>query len=252
MLQNIFTTLLIFLCSGAFGLVFGQTPDGGLKPTYVMGDLMAIGDKKLTVNTKTGPVDIIIADKTAFKRASAENLSLTTATPGAMTDISVGDKLTISGFPAADGKSIAARNVYFVTKADIAAKNAKESAEWRTRGIAGKVVTVNQQTNQIDVEIRTLTGSTNLKLTPKSDAKYLRYAPDSEKFNEAKDSTFAEVKAGDMIRTLGDKSTDGLAFTADKVLTGAFQTVAGTVVSIDAAKNGRKTFKILTLFVFLS
>ncbi len=237
MLQNIFATLLIFLCSGAVGLVFGQTPEGGVKPTYVVGDVAAIGDKKFTVSTKTGPVNIIIADKTTYKRASAENLSLTTATPGALTDISVGDKLTVSGFPTADGKSITARTVYFVTKADVAAKNAKESAEWSKRGIAGKVMAVNQQTNQIDVEIRSLTGSTNLKLTPKSDAKYLRYAPDSERFNEAKDSSFAEVKAGDMIRALGDKSTDGTAFTADKVLTGAFQTVAGTVKSVDVAKN---------------
>ena len=182
-------------------------------------------------------MDIIITDKTNFKRASAENLSLTTATTGRITDISVGDKLTVSGFPAADGKSMPARTVYFVTKADIAAKNAKETAEWQTRGIAGKVVTVNTQTNQINVEIRSLTGSTKLTLTPKTDARYLRYAPDSERFNEAKDSTFAEVKAGDMIRALGDKSSDGTAFTAEKVLTGAFQTVAGTVKSINVEKN---------------
>ena len=237
MLQNIFTTLLIFLCSAGFGYVFGQTTEGGVKPTYVVGDVAAIGDKKFTVTTKTGSVDIIITDKTNFKRASAENLSLTTATVGRITDISVGDKLTVSGFPVADGKSMPARTVYFVTKADIAAKNAKETAEWQTRGIAGKVVTVNTQTNQINVEIRSLTGSTKLTLTPKTDARYLRYAPDSERFNEAKDSTFAEVKAGDMIRALGDKSSDGTAFTAEKVLTGAFQTVAGTVKSINVEKN---------------
>lgn len=237
MLQNVFTTLLIFLCSGALGYVFGQATPGGVKPSYVVGDVAAIGDKKITMSTKTGPVDIIITDKTTFKRATAENLSLATATAGAMTDISVGDKLTVSGFPAADGKSMPARTVYFVTKKDVAAKNAKESAEWSTRGIAGKVVAVNPQTGQIDVELRSLTGSTNLKLTPKSDAKYLRYAPNSERFNEAKESSFAEVKAGDMIRALGDKSADGLAFTAEKVLTGAFQTVAGTVKSIDVEKN---------------
>ncbi len=237
MRKNIVTTLLIFLCSGAFGYVFGQVNDGGVKPTYVIGDAVAIADKKITVGAKTGPVQITITDKTAFKRASAENLSLTTAVAGTMTDISVGDKLTVSAFPGADGKSMSARTVYYVTKADIAAKNAKETAEWQTRGITGKVTTVNEQTNQINVEVRTLTGSTKLVLTPKPEAKYLRYAPDSERFSEAKASKFSEVKAGDMIRALGDKSSDGTAFTAEKVLTGAFQTVAGTVKSIDVEKN---------------
>ena len=237
MLKNLIISLLICLSAGIFGFVSGQTPEGGQKPTYVIGDVAAIGDKKFTVITKTGPVEIIITQKTTFMLASAEKVSMATATPGAITDISIGDKFTVSGFPAADGKSMPARTVYFVTKKDIAAKNAKESAEWQTRGIAGKVVTVNQQTNQMNIELRTLTGSTNLTLTPKADARYLRYAPDSEKFNEAKDSTFAEVKAGDMIRALGDKSSDGTAFTAEKVLTGAFLTVAGTVKSIDVAKN---------------
>ncbi len=238
MLKNIFATLLIFLCSGCVGYVFGQKTEGGVKPTYIIGDALAIADKKITVSVaKTGPVEIAITDKTTFKRASAENLSLATATAGTMSDISVGDKLTVSALPAADGKSMSARAVYYVTKADIAAKNAKETSEWQTRGITGKVTTVNEQTNQINVEVRTLTGSTKLVLTPKPDAKYLRYAPDSERFNEAKTSTFTEVKAGDMIRALGDKSADGTAFTADKVLTGAFQTVAGTVKSIDVEKN---------------
>lgn len=237
MLKNTIISLLICLSSGIFGFVSGQTPEGGVKPSYVIGDVAAIGDKKFTVTTKTGPVEIIITPKTTFMRASAEKVSLATATPSAITDVSVGDKFTVSGFPASDGKSMPARTVYFVTKKDIAAKNAKESAEWQTRGIAGKVMTVNQQTNQMNIELRTLTGSTNLTLTPKADAKYLRYAPDSEKFNEAKGSTFSEVKAGDMIRALGDKSSDGTAFTAEKVLTGAFLTVAGTVKSINVEKN---------------
>ena len=235
MLQKFIISIVISLLCGAF--VLAQTPDAGIKPSYIAGEVTAVGDKRFTVNAKTGPMVIIITDKTVFKHASAENPNLTTATPGAITDISVGDKLTVSGILSADGKSLPARSVYYVTKADVAAKNAKESAEWRTRGIKGKVVSVNQQTNQIVLSVPTLTATTNVTLTPKEGAKFLRYADGSIRFDEAKTSTLAQVIVGDEIRALGDKNSDGSAFAAETVLTGAFQTVAGTVVSVDTAKN---------------
>ncbi len=137
----------------------------------------------------------------------------------------------------ADGKTLPARNVYFITKADIAAKNAKESAEWQRRGITGKVMSVNAQTNQMTLETRTLTGTSNVVVTPKDGANFLRYAPDSIRFDEAVKSSIADTKAGDMVRALGDKSSDGLSFAAEQIVAGAFQTVAGTVKSIDTAKN---------------
>jgi len=57
------------------------------------------------------------------------------------------------------------------------------------------------------------------------------------KFSEAKDSTIAEIKPGDMVRALGDRSADGTTFAAEEVVSGAFQTHAGTVKSIDTTKN---------------
>ena len=234
---TVILTALIFLFSGVFAIAFGQTPGGAVKPTYIAGDVAAISARSIVISTKTGPVEVMLTEKTVFKRASAENFSLAAATPGALADIGVGDKVTVSALQAADGKSMNARTVYFVTKADIAAKNAKEADEWRKRGITGRVVSVNGQTNQINVELRSLTGSTNLTVTPKDKAKFLRYAPDSIRYDEAKDSSLADVKAGDMLRALGDKGTDGTSFAAEKVITGAFQTIAGTVKSIDVAKN---------------
>ncbi|MEO6052076.1 MAG: hypothetical protein ABIP78_12205 [Pyrinomonadaceae bacterium] len=237
MLQNTVLTVFIFLFSGVSGLVFAQTPEAAIRPTYIAGDVTAIGARSIVITTKTGQSEVILTEKTAFKRASAENMNPATATPGVLADVGVGDKVTVSALLASDGKSMNARTVYFVTKADIAAKNAKDAAEWQKRGIMGRVVKVDPQTNQINVELRSLTGSSNVTLTPKESAKFLRYAQDSIRFDEAKDSSIAEVKAGDMLRALGDRSADGMSFSAEKVVTGAFQTVAGTVKSIDAAKN---------------
>jgi hypothetical protein len=61
-----------------------------------------------------------------------------------------------------------------------------------------------------------------------------RYAPDSIKFSDAKPSDFNQLKVGDQVRALGDKSPDGTHFTPERVVTGSFQTVAGTITAIDA------------------
>jgi len=167
MLQHIILSILIFLFSGS-ALVFGQAV---IKPTVVGGDVVTVADKKFVIASKTGPIDIIITDKSVFKRVSASSPDLTTATPGAITDISVGDTLTVSGLLAPDGKSMPASKVFFLTKSDIAAKNAKESAEWQRRGISGKVALVNSKTNQITVETRTLNGSWKSGVTAKESDK---------------------------------------------------------------------------------
>ena len=109
MLQNFLLTTLIFLCTGIFGSVSGQTPEGGLKPSVVSGDVATIGDHKIVVNAKTGAVNVALTDKTEFKRVSPENPSLKAATAATLADIGVGDKLMITGILASDGKSIPAR-----------------------------------------------------------------------------------------------------------------------------------------------
>lgn len=217
--------------------VFAQTTDATIKPVYKTGDVESITVDMIVVKTNTGSIDIILNDKTEFKRISAEKPSLTTATAVSIGDIAAGDKVTVSCLATADGKSLWGRTIYLMTKSDISQKAAKETAEWRTRGIAGKVATVNTQTNQIVVEISSMIGATKLTLTPKSDAKFMRYSSASIKFADAKASSIAEIKTGDQIRALGDRSTDGTAFAAETILTGAFRQSAGTVKSVDVANN---------------
>jgi len=231
---NFFTIALLFAMSLSAS---AQTTENSMKPVIVPGEVTSIDAGKVTVNTKDGAMEIALNDKTEYKRVSAEKPSLSTATPVALTDISVGDKVAISVIFGADKKPQPARTVYLMTKADIAQKQTKESAEWRTRGIAGRVTAIDALASKITVEQRGLMGTTNVVVTPKENIKYLRYAPDSVKYSEAKVSSISEIKPGDMLRALGDKSADGTTMTAEEIVSGAFQTRAGTVKSIDTAKN---------------
>lgn len=234
MLQNFIGSALVLMFSCAF--VIAQTEP--IKPSVISGDVASIADKKIVVNAKSGAVDAVLTEKTEFKRVSPVNPSLAGATVAALTDIGVGDKVIVTGIMAADGKSIPARAVYLMTKAEISQKAAREAAEWRSRGVFGKVTATNPQTNQVTIEVRGLMGApTSVVITPKDKATIKRYAPDSVKFSEAKESSIAEIKTGDMVRALGDRNSDGTSFAAEQILSGAFQTVAGTVKSIDVEKN---------------
>jgi hypothetical protein len=230
MYRNTITIGLILLLSAA---AFGQ-----VKASLITGEVVSIASNKLVLKAQNGSVDITLSDKTEYKRVvPAEKVSFANATPATFADIAAGDKVVASVLPADGGKWQPARTVYLMTKSDIAQRQTKESTEWKTRGIAGRITGIDADKKTMTVQMGGLMGSTSIALTPKEKAIFLHYAPDSVRFDEAKPSSFAEARVGDQLRAIGDKSADGAAFAAEKVLIGSFQTVAGTVKTVDAAKN---------------
>ncbi len=246
----ILSGLLIVFGGASSGVVSAQTAattkptnaasatDAKQKLELATGDVASIGGGRIVLQTKDGArIEIVLSDKTEYKRLSPENPSLKTATAANISDIGVGDKVAITGMFAADRKSMPARAVFLMTKSDIAQKQNKEREEWRTRGITGQVAAVNPQTKEITVSSRGFAGERKTVLTPKDNADIRRYAADSVNYNEAKTSSLGEIKVGDSIRALGEKGDDGATLKAEKIVTGAFQTVGGTITAIDAAKN---------------
>ncbi len=229
----ILLTLLMFTASATL-LVQAQE---AMKPSVVPGEVSSVSASEIVLQTKDGAVSAILSDKTEYKRVSPENPSLKTATAATFADIGAGDKVIVTGIMAADKKSIPARAVYLMTKADIAGKQTKDQEQWKTRGISGQVAAVNAQTKEITVSTRGMMGEIKTLLTPNNNAKFRRYAQDSVRYDEAKTSSLDEIKVGDMIRALGDKSADGTTFKAEEIISGSFQTIGGTITAIDAAKN---------------
>lgn len=229
----IWLTLLVLL-AGVSSTVRAQE---GIKPSLLMGDVISVSSSKIVLQTKEGAVDVVLTDKTEYKRVSAEKPSLQNAVASNFADIGTGDKIVVTGILAGDKKSIPARAVYLMTQSDIAQKQTREQEQWRTRGISGKVTAINPQAKEIIVSVRGLMGETKITLKPKENARFRRYAQDSVSYAEAKTSSLEEIKADDFIRALGDRTSDGLSFQAEEIVSGAFQTIGGTITAIDAAKN---------------
>lgn len=232
------TFILSILLTLAFGVSsFASAQVIPVKPSVLLGEVSEISASKIVLKTKDGALDVILSDKTEYKRVSPEKPSLATATAATFADIGAGDKVAVTGILASDKKTIPARAVYLMTKSDIAGKQAKDQEQWKTRGISGQVAAINSQSKEITVTSRGMMNETKTILTPKADAKFRRYAPDSVNYSEAKTSSMDEIKVGDSIRALGDKSADGANFQAEEVVSGSFQTIGGTIKAIDAAKN---------------
>ncbi|HXG83845.1 MAG TPA: hypothetical protein VNI84_07445 [Pyrinomonadaceae bacterium] len=250
--------LSLFVLIGSFGgAVSAQTPAASPAATasrLIQGEVSSIAADKIVLQTKDGSVEVALTGKTEFKRVPPENPSLKTAVAAALTDIAVGDKLIITGTVSADNKKTPAKAVYLMSKSDIAQKQNKEREEWRARGITGRVAAVNPQTKEITVSQRGIAGERQTILSLKENANFRRYAEGSVDYNEAKNSSFDEIKVGDSIRAMGDKSEDGSTIKAEKIVSGSFQTVGGAITAIDAGKgeitiNNIQTKKDVTIVV---
>ena len=235
-MQKTFTFIVLFLLLGVANLL-AQSADIGIKATLAAGEVTSIVADKIVLQTKDGAIEVTLSVKTEYKRIPPDNPILPAAVASSFSEIGVGDKLLVTGKVSDDKKTISAKAVYLLTKSDIAQKQAKEQAEWKMRGISGQIKTINPNTKEITVSVRSVVGSKDVVVSPKAEAKFLRYAPDSVDYNETVVSSFSEIKVGDSLRALGDKNADGSTLSAEKLVSGAFQTVAGTITAIDTAKN---------------
>src|SRR5438270_3190152 len=128
------TLALVFVAPDAFG----QTP---APANNVLGDVLTVdaASKQIYVKTDAGAVVIItVSDATRILKNAPGETKLDKATPMQLSDVAAGDRVLALGRPSADGKTLGGPRVVVVnTKADIAAKQEAERAEWRRRGIVG-------------------------------------------------------------------------------------------------------------------
>jgi hypothetical protein len=231
-----------FATAQAISISPQQPGDPSIKTTSVLGKVTEISAAAgtLTVKTDAGSVVLVnTSEKTTFDRMPPGETDRAKAIKTSLAEITVGDGVYVRGFVATDRKSIPAQQVVVVSQSDIAKKQEKERMEWRRRGVSGIVAATNPASKEVTITSRALMGGPQSVVIPiTAKTKVLRYPPDSiPKYSEAKRSSFEEVKVGDQLRALGDKSTDGLRLTPEEVVFGTFKIAGGTVTAVDAAAN---------------
>jgi hypothetical protein len=230
-----------FFFAAALGLITLFAPQGGdpnITAKYAIGEVKSIDAtaKQLTIKTDAGStVTVSLSDKTTYKKLAPGETSLTNASDVTFADLAEGDRIMARGNVAADLKSVPALMVVVMTKGDLAKKADAERAEWRRRGILGVITALKPETKEITISNRTIAGTQSVVIPVTDKTEMKRYAPDSIKFGDAKPSNFSELKVGDQLRALGDRTEDPLRFNPQKVVTGSFRTVGGVVTAVDPA-----------------
>lgn len=217
--------------------------DTAITPLSVMGVVTSFTSetRQVVVTTNAGnQVTVTLSDTTEFMRIPPGEKTKDKFIKIASTDFAVGDMVFARGRMAQDQKSLPAREFYVMSKGDIALKRDREREEWKARGISGTVNAVNAEKKEITIEARTAEGPKPIIVAVTNNTTLKRYAQDSVRFSDAKASSFEELKAGDQLRALGTKSPDGSRFTPDEVVSGAFQTIGGSITEINADKKELK------------
>jgi Cu/Ag efflux protein CusF len=247
--------------------VQGQTPaaapaspqagDPSITPNRAGGEVKLIdaAAKQLTIKTDAGSVVVVaLSDSTAYMRVAPGETTLTNATKITFADVAEGDRVLALGKVSDDRKLVPARTVVVMTKADLAKKQEADRAEWKKRGVLGIITALKPETKEITISSRTMAGPQSLTIPVSDKVELKRYAPDSIKFADAKTAKFDDLKVGDQLRALGQRDPAGTTFTAEKVVTGSFKTVAGVVTAVDVTTgelkiNDLQTKQPLTIVV---
>ncbi len=210
------------------------------KTAALVGSIIEINAAAKNGQIKTDAGESIILridDQTVCLRIPAGEKSLSKATPIQFAEIATGDRVLAHG--TMTGSEFLAQRLVVLTKTELEKKRERELEDWRQRGIGGIVRDVNPQNGEIGLELRGQ-GAGSRMLISSTAATFRRYTPGSLRFEDAGPSNLAELKAGDQLRALGDKSSDGRALKAEMIVSGAFKTIGVTILEIDAQKGELK------------
>lgn len=160
---------------------------------------------------------------------------LKTATRITAGDLATGDRVDVRGSKSEGegGSAIAARSVVLMSARDLEQHHQAEASAWQ-KSTAGAVANIDAATQKLTVTSRTPEGPKPITVDA-STAQFTRYSPETPK--TPKQSTFADIQPGDQIKIIGEKSADGGTISAQKIYSGTFKSVAGTLVS--AARDGK-------------
>jgi hypothetical protein len=245
-------SLLVFALACAVFTVTASaqnSPAEAIRPgqEQLIGEITSLdaGSGQVTIRTSAGAnVTFQVGDETSFLRIAPGERSLDKAEKITRADIAVGDRVLVRGGAsgAAIGQPFTARQLIVVSRQALDSRREREREDWRRRGLNGRVTAVNPAAKEVTISVRSREGAQDVIVGVPESVRLLRYAPDSVRREDARPGSFADLKVGDQIRALGERSADGARFTPEEIISGAFSRARGTIVETNA-ERGEVTIK---------
>lgn len=222
-----------------------QEATGTAKPSeHVIGTVAKVDQAAHTVTVKddkTGTESLVLLENTrTLLKVPPGAKDLKSASRITADDLQVGDRVDVRGSKPEDNSgsappnAIAARSVVLMSGRDLAQTHQAEAAAWQ-HSTAGTVTSVDTSAGTLSITARTPDGPKPATVTTSSSTDFTRYSAETPKTPVR--SQLADIQPGDQVRIIGEKSDDG-SITAQKVYSGSFRTIAGTVTSV--APDGKQ------------
>ncbi len=205
----------------------------------VLGEVLKVdlNTKQLILKTAPGAqVTVQCDEKTVYRRVPPGETTLDKATLISITDISAGDHVIARGTTSEPGKALSARGVIVIDGQEIAQKRQRDRAEWASRGIEGVVTAIKPETSEITILAHSSEGEKSL-IVATAGTHFRRYAPHSIRYSDATPSSINEMKVGDRLRALANKSDGGGRLIAEEIVFSSMRTVGGFVTAVDVGRG---------------
>ena len=232
-----------FICASVLALlvlsftavdISGQEPPTSAKPTeHVLGTVTNVDPSGQSVTVKedgTGTEHLIQLQSTrTLLKVSPGAKDLKEAVRITPADLASGDRVDVRGLKSdSGGQEISARSLVLMSSRELQQAKQQEASAWQ-RSSGGTVTAVDPSTKQLTVSVRGPDGVKPVAVDGAA-ASFTRYSPAHPK--SADRSQLSEIQVGDQVRIIGSRNTDGSIITAQKIYSGSFKTIAGTVVSV--------------------
>jgi Domain of unknown function (DUF5666) len=213
-----------------------QAPAQQTPLTQKVGAVKSINGNALVLTADGGTeVSVTVASNAKIVQVAPGEKDLKSATPIALTDLQVGDRILVRGRASDDAKTMMAVGIIAMKSKDLEAKKAQDREDWQKRGIGGLVSAVDAASGTITISTGTGATAKTVAIHTTKSTVLRRYAPDSVQFDDAKPAALDQIKPGDQVRARGTKSADGGEFAADEIVSGTFRNLAGIITAIDAS-----------------
>ncbi len=224
----VFTILSI---SGA-----AQSQSQPVTRNQIAGTVAAVDSPANSISIKSDKGDSVTvsaADRTLVLRIPPGETDAKKGTRIKLGDIAVGDRIVAVSKQPIEGKSLDASAILVMTKADVAQIQKKEQEDWHRRGTTGTVTGTDPGAKTVTLKA----GPRTIVVNATDKTVYYRYSPDSARFADATAAAFADIKAGDQLRVLGNRNEDGTSVSAEKIVFGTFRQIAATIKSVNPASG---------------
>lgn len=198
--------------------------------TSQAGTVKAVSAASVTLTTDAkADLTVTPQDGARLLQLAPGSKDLKAATPIALTDITPGDRILVTGHPGDAPGTVTAARIILMKASAVAGLHASEAQDWQRRGTGGIVKSVSSPDISVAIGPRVV----DVVTTPTT--VFRRYAGDSVRFEDTTKGSLADILPGDQLRVRGARSDDGATITAEEVVSGAFQNIAGVLTAVDAA-----------------